>query len=224
MRRAACVALLLAALALAACAAVPRDAYFPPPTDPATARVAHALHRAAIAAGDDPDRYSFAFIKTRVAVAVSDEEATVYVSDGLARMPEAVVDAVIAHEVAHEVLGHIGTRRALSLSITAGFTVLGLVAPGASLIDFLANPLAVRAFSRRQELEADRKAVEILRAMGYAAPRRTLADALRAVAAVGPRPREEPAAILSWHPSIEERLAALEPLEPVSAPVAAGRP
>ena len=206
---------LLCALALAACSVAPRDAYFPTPTDPNTAKVSQALYRAAVAAADDPDRYSFAFIKTRVAVAMSDEEATIYVSDGLARLPVPVVDAAIAHEVAHEVLGHIGTRRALSLSITAGFTVLGLFAPGASLIDFVANPMAVRAFSRRQELEADQKAIEILRAMGYPSPRRALADALRAVIAAGPRVKEDPSSLLSWHPTMDERLTALEPLEPL---------
>jgi Zn-dependent protease with chaperone function len=158
---------------------------------------------------------------------MSDEEAAIYVSDGLAALPVPVVEAVMAHEVAHEVLGHIGTRRALSLSITAGFTVLGLFAPGASLIDFIVNPVAVRAFSRRQELEADQKAVEILRAMGHPAPRRTLVEALRTVAAVvAPRPKEDPGGLLSWHPTSEERFAALEPLEPATttSPVAVTRP
>jgi len=218
--------LLAAAVLLTACSAAPRDSYFPPPTSPATAKISHAIHRAAVAAGDDPDRYSFAFVKTRAPVAVSDEEATVYVSDGLAALPVPVVEAVMAHEVAHEVLGHIGTRRALSLSITAGFTVLGLFAPGASLIDFVVNPIAVRAFSRRQELEADQKAVEILRAMGYPAPRRMLSDALRTVGAVGPKVKEDAGGMLSWHPAPEERLVALEPLEPptTAAPFAVTKP
>ncbi len=197
------------------CSTVPPGAYYPPPRDPATARVAQALYRAAVAAGDDPERYSFAFVKSPVAAAVSDEEATLYVTEGLTRLPASALEAVIAHEVAHEVLGHVGTRRALSLSMTAGFTVLGVVAPGVNFVDLLANPIAVRAFTRRQELEADQKAVEILRAMGHGTPRRSLADALRAVAASGPRAKEQAGGLLSSHPSLEERLAALEPLEPL---------
>lgn len=199
---------------LAGCSTVPPGAYFPTPGDPATARISHVLYRAAVAAGDDPERYSFALVKSPVAGAVSDEEATFYITEGLTRLPAPVIEAVIAHEVAHEVLGHVGARRALSLSITAGFTVLGVLAPGVNFLDLLANPIAVRAFNRRQELEADRKAVEILRAMGHAAPRRSLVEALRALAASSPRPKEEAGGLLSTHPALEERLVALEPLEP----------
>lgn len=53
-----------------------------------------------------------------------------YFTDGLMKQPTEVIEAVVAHEVAHEVLGHIGDRRRLSLSIFAGFTLLGVVAPG----------------------------------------------------------------------------------------------
>ncbi len=221
--RAVLVTLALAML-VAGCASVPPGAYFPPPSDPATGRVAHVLHRAAVAAGDDPTRYSFAFVKTPAAAAFSDEDAIFYFTEGLAAQPLPVVEAVVAHEVAHEVLGHIGTRRALSLSITAGFTLLGIVAPGVSLLDFVANPVAVRAFSRRQELEADRKAVEILSAMGHAAPRRSLASALSAISRVSPRPKEDLGGLLASHPSLDERLAALEPLEAPVPPVASAGP
>lgn len=207
----------LAVSLVAGCAAVPRGAYFPPPGDPATARVAGVLRQAALAAGDEPERYSFAFVATPVVAAASDEEATLYVTDGLARQPLPVLEAAIAHEVAHEVLGHIGTRRALSLSLTAGFTVLGLLVPGTGLVDLLASPLAVRAFNRRQELEADQKAVEILRAMGHPAPRRSLAEALQAVAAAPVRAKEEAGGLLRTHPTLPERLEALLPLEAEAA-------
>ncbi|HTG10520.1 MAG TPA: hypothetical protein VK746_06960, partial [Candidatus Eisenbacteria bacterium] len=70
----------------------------------------------------------------------------------------------------------VGTRRKLSLSLTASFGALGIFAPGAGLLDFVVNPLVVRAFGRHQELQADQKAVEILRAMGHATPRRSLAS------------------------------------------------
>ena len=207
---------LLALLLLAGCSAAPRGAYFPPPGDPATVRVSNALHRAAVAAGDEPDRYSFAFVASPIAVVASDEEATIYVTDGLARQPLPVVEAAIAHEVAHEVLGHAGTRRALALTMSASFTVLGAILPGAGLLDLVATPIAVRAFTRRQELDADQKAIEILRGMGHPTPRRSLAAALRALAATSVRPKEEASGPLSPHPSLEQRLEALEPLEPVA--------
>src|SRR5207237_9299731 len=99
------------------------------------------------------------------------EDAAFYFAPGLARQPARVIDALVAHEVAHELLGHIGQRRALSLSLGAGFTVLGIAIPGTGLLDFIVNPLIIRAFTRDQEIAADLKAVEVLRDMGYKAPR-----------------------------------------------------
>ena len=41
-----------------------------------------------------------------------------------------------------------GQRRSLSLGLSAGFTVLGIVVPGAGLLDLLVSPLVVRAYTR----------------------------------------------------------------------------
>ena len=110
MRRA-LVGLLLAASC--GCATVPDRAYFPPPEAADTRVLATTLYRVAAAAGDDPTRYSFALIGTRDVSAFTADDATFYFSEGLARQPVAVVDALVAHEVAHELLGHRGRRRAL---------------------------------------------------------------------------------------------------------------
>ena len=219
MRIRAYVTALVAGPLLAACAIVPQGTYYATPTDPGTARMARILSRAAIAGGDDPQRYGFAFIKSPTAAAYSDEDATFYFTDGLMRQPTPIVEAVVAHEVAHEVLGHVGTRRKLSLSLTASFGVLGLFAPGAGLLDFVVNPLVVRSYGRYQEMQADQKAVEILRAMGYRAPRRALATALETLAAHTPKEREGLEGLLATHPALDDRLAALEPLETPAPPV-----
>ena len=207
-------------LMLAACATTPQGAYYAAPTDPSTARMSQILHRAAVAGGDDPGRYSFAFIKSPTAAAYSDEDATFYFTDGLTRQPTPIIEAAVAHEVAHEILGHVGSRRKLSMSLTASFSALGLFAPGAGLLDFVVNPLVVRAFGRQQELQADRKAVEMLRAMGHASPRRSLATALQTLAAHTPKEREGLEGLLATHPALDERVAALEPLEASGAPSA----
>ena len=112
--------------------------------------------------------------------------------------------------MAHEVLEHAGKRRTLSLSVTAGFAVLGIAMPGLGLLDFLVNPLVVRAFTRDQALDADQRALEILRGMGHEAPRRALVAALRAAGAVnGP----VKGGLLATEPDLDDRLARLEPLE-----------
>lgn len=218
---------LVALLTLATgCALIPPShpdlAYYPSPRDPAAIRICNTLHRAAQAAGDDPTRYSFALIRTTTVTSFAADDATFYFSDGLARLPQRHVDALVAQKVAHEILGHTGKRRTLSLSITVGFAVLGLLVPGGGLADFVVNPLVVRAYSREQELDADQRTIEILRDMGHSAPRQALAVALRAAAAASP-----PASpfieqrILAREPNLEDRLAALEPLE--ATPVGAVR-
>ena len=210
MRRA-LVGLLIAASS--GCATVPDRAYFPPPEAADTRVLATTLYRVAAAAGDDPTRYSFALIGTRDVSAFTADDAMFYFSEGLARQPVAVVDALVAHEVAHELLGHRGQRRALSLGLAAGFTVLGVVVPGAGLLDLVVSPLLVRAYTRDQEIAADLKAADLLGLMGHEAPRRVLVSALQAAVKVNGRPQ---GGWLATEPEIEERLAALEPLEPLS--------
>jgi len=208
-------------LVTTACALIPPShpdlAYYPAPRDPTTVKISQTLYRAARAAGDDPDCYSFALIQTTVVTSFAADDATFYFSDGLARLPQRHVDALVAQKVAHEILGHTGKRRTLSMAITAGFAVLGIFMPGFGLADFVVNPLIVRAYSREQELAADQRTLEILRDMGHAAPRCTLAGALRAAAAANPPASPFPEQrILAREPDLEDRLAALEPLEPTT--------
>lgn len=207
------VAVLIAVMVAGCTTTVPEHAYYPDPRDARTRVVAEALWRAARAASEDPERYSFAMIRTAQVRAYTAEDATFYFSEGLAAQSGRVIDALVAHEVAHELLDHVGTRRALSMSITGGFTVLGVIVPGLSALDLVANPLIVRAYTREQELQADRRAVEVLRDMGYATPRRVLADALREAAALNEAAERGPFAA---EPALRERLAALEPLEPLA--------
>jgi Zn-dependent protease with chaperone function len=215
--------LLLVLVVLApGCAGLPEGTYFPAPGAPNTVRVANVLHRAALAAGDDPARYSFALIKTRHPVAFTDQDATFYISDGLAQMSTPVLEAAIAHEVAHEVLDNVGTRRRMSAAMVGTFGAAGLFVPGVGLLDFVVNPLVIRAFSRKQELEADQRAVEILRAMGNPTPRRSLAEALRAVDAAPVRSQDGDGGALDTRPTLRDRLGALDPFEPV--PVADAAP
>src|SRR5262245_28906757 len=102
---------LLLVLTLATgCALIPPThpdlAYYPSPRDPATVRISHTLHRAAAAAGDDPDRYSFGLIQTTQVTSFVGYDATLYFSDGLVHLSQRHVDALVARTVAHEMLGH----------------------------------------------------------------------------------------------------------------------
>ncbi len=201
--------LLALTIACAACTTFPEGAYYPSARDHHATAVARSLHRAALAADDDPKRYTFAMIHTRDVAAYTTDDASFYFTDGLARLPGPSLDALVAQQVAHEILGHIGRRRALSLSMAAGFTVFGVMVPGVGLVDYLVSPLVVRAYTRDQVLAADGKAVEILSAMGYVTPRRVMADAIRTATAYRPAH----GGLLDTEPSAEDRLTSLEPLE-----------
>ena len=130
--------LIVVILATSGCALlpapVPDRAYFPDSKDPRTKCLSQTLYRAAVAAGDDPAHYSFAMLQTSKVVAVTYEEGIFYFSEGLADQSPAHVDALVAHQVAHEVLGHVGKRRVLSLGVSGGFTVIGFVVPGLGLL------------------------------------------------------------------------------------------
>jgi hypothetical protein len=67
-------------------------------------------------------------------------------------------------------------------------------------------------------MAADRKAVELLQALGYDTPRRTLAAALGSAAAINGPSR---GGWLAPEPGLDDRLTALEPLEPVRGRAAA---
>jgi Zn-dependent protease with chaperone function len=81
------------------------------------------------------------------------------------------------------------------------------------VLDFFANSLVVRAYTRDQEMEADQRAIEVLRDMGYTTPRRALAQALREAAARNDAADGRPS---TTDVDLRDRLAALEPLEPAS--------
>ncbi len=211
--------LLLVALGGSACALlpepVPTRAYTAPPGEPPTVKLAQTLYRAARAAGDDPARYVFALIRTSDVTALAAADTSFYFSEGLARQPAPVADALVAHAVAHEVLRHGCKRRSLSLGISAGFTAIGIVVPGLSLMDFVVNPLVVRAYTRDQSLSADVKAMEILRRMGHDNPKLTLARALLAAARINSSPRRGlmEGGLMAREPELPARLAALGYLE-----------
>src|SRR5262249_58409098 len=122
----------------------PAVACSPRPGAPAAVKTPPTFPRPGRDVGDDPEYYSFAMIETPMVTSFAADNATFYFSDGLARLPQRHVDALVAQKVAHDVLGHTPRRKIVSLSITAGFAMLGLFVPGAGLADFVVNPLVVR--------------------------------------------------------------------------------
>jgi predicted Zn-dependent protease len=90
-----------------------------------------------------------------------------YVTRGLLeRANDDQLLGVLAHEVAHDDLGHVAKVQGLGAGVSLGIILLDQLVPGSSAVTPIAGELIVRGYSRREEYEADRHGVEILRRTG----------------------------------------------------------
>ncbi len=86
--------------------------------------------------------------------------------------------AVIAHEIAHEDLGHVAKTQTLGTGLEIGTVLLDQLFPGVGrTLGPIAGQLALNYYTRSEEYAADRHGVEILRRAGYDG-KRLMADTL----------------------------------------------
>lgn len=115
---------------------------------------------------------------------------------------------VLAHELAHQDLGHIAQAQILSTGLNIGTALLERFFPGSSTFTPIAGTLIERGYGRTEEYAADRHGVDLLRRAGY--PAAIMVDTLswlkRASGDGGG------GGFLSTHPAIDERIAALRKL------------
>ncbi len=114
---------------------------------------------------------------------------------------------VLAHELAHDDLGHPAKMQILGTGLSLGAVLLERLFPGSGNFAPIAGQLIASSYSRPQELEADRHAVTILRRAGYdkGVMIRTLNWILRVEGNSG-------GGLLSTHPATDERIRALRRL------------
>ena len=163
------------------------------------------------AGGRDPNVCKVFFIETEKLNAVSLGDCTFGFTTGLTGTGDAkLIFGVAAHEVAHDVLGHADKRKAAIATeqlIRTGVSLIpgvgGLIASSAVLV---VGMLALPAYSRSQEAEADDKAVEILQAAGDAEGAGTMIHAFRVLLA---RHGAKGGGLLDTHPGTEDRLEAM---------------
>ena len=74
--------------------------------------------------------------------------------------------AIMAHEVAHDDLGHVAKAQALGTGIGIGAVILDQIIPGAGRVVPVAGALIQRKYSRGEEYEADSHGVELLKRVG----------------------------------------------------------
>jgi predicted Zn-dependent protease len=112
---------------------------------------------------------------------------------------------VLAHEIAHDDLGHVARAQTLGTGLNIGVILLEQLIPGSSAVTPIAGALIANSYSRSEELEADRHGVEILRRAGYSKEVMidTLTWLLQASGGSGG------GGFLSTHPATEDIIAAL---------------
>src|SRR5512145_364700 len=113
---------------------------------------------------------------------------------------------VLAHEVAHEDLGHPMKAQVIGAGLSIGVALLEQLFPGSSSFTPIAGTLISNNYTRPLELEADRHAVTLLERAGYG--KRTMIDTLTWLL----RRSGDSGGFLSSHPATSERIHALQSL------------
>ena len=131
-----------------------------------------------------------------------------YVTTGLLqKASEEQLRGIIAHEIAHEDLGHVAKLQTLGAGLGLGIVLLEQLLPGSSAVTPLAGNLIARGYSRNEEYAADKHGVTILKRAGYS--KEVLINALswvsRASGGGG-------GGFLSTHPATEDRIEELRRL------------
>jgi Zn-dependent protease with chaperone function len=118
------------------------------------------------------------------------------------------LQAVLAHEVAHEDLGHVAKAQALGTGIGIGAIILDQIIPGAGQVVPIAGALVTRSYSRSEEYAADRHGVDLLKRIGQ--PKEVMIRTLTwLMASTG---SDGGGGFLSTHPATEDRIEVLRKL------------
>jgi predicted Zn-dependent protease len=131
-----------------------------------------------------------------------------YVTTGLLQKAnDDQLRGVLAHELAHDDLGHVAKAQALGAGVGIGMIILDQIFPGSGQITPVAGALITRGYSRQEEYDADRHGVDLLRRAGYSKEVmiNTLTWLLRTEGGSG-------GGFLATHPGTQERIDALKKL------------
>jgi predicted Zn-dependent protease len=94
----------------------------------------------------------------------------------LNRASDSQLRGVLAHEIAHEDLGHPAKAQIIGAGLSVGVALLEQLVPGSSSFTPIAGALISNNYTRPLELEADRHAVTLLERAGYS--KSTMVDTL----------------------------------------------
>ena len=125
----------------------------------------------------------------------------------LRRASDDQLRGVLAHEIAHQDLGHVAKAQVLGAGLNMLSAGLQQLFPAAGVLAPIAGELVARGYSRSEEYDADRHGVDILRRAGYS--KQTMLDALIWIRRVS---GNSGGGFLSTHPGIDDRIVTIERL------------
>jgi putative metalloprotease len=180
------------------------------PTQPVSAQDAARLRRVieplARAADRPPARVTVGILSDRSINAANAGGGEFYVTRGLLdRATDEQLLAIMAHEVAHNDLGHVAKAQRRQAGVEIGAAILEEIVPSSAIITPIAGTLITRAYGRSEELEADRHAVTLLRRVGSS--KQALEDTLAWLAATSGG--GQGGGWFATHPGTNDRIQAL---------------
>jgi len=114
---------------------------------------------------------------------------------------------ILAHEIAHDDLGHPVKMQLVETGVSLGAALLEKVFPGSGAVAPIAGTLIASNYSRPQEFAADEHGVTILRRAGYSKE-----VMIRALSWIMQLQGNSGGGFLSTHPATDERIRALRRL------------
>jgi Zn-dependent protease with chaperone function len=123
----------------------------------------------------------------------------------LQKANDAQLTAILAHEVAHEDLGHVAKAQALGTGVNIFTVILDQIIPGSGAITPIAGALVTRAYSRQEEYAADKHGAELLERTGQS--KQLMIDTLTWLMQTS---GSDSGGFFATHPGTEDRIAALK--------------
>lgn len=155
-----------------------------------------------------PDQVRVSIVDDRAINAAAGGDGEYYVTTGLLNeASDNQLRGVLAHEIAHEDLGHAAKAQVIGVGIGLGTALLEQFFPGSVTIAPIAGTLISNSYGRPLELEADRHAVALLKRAGYS--KRTMIDSLSWLML---RTGDSGGGFLASHPATSDRIRALQSL------------
>jgi len=131
-----------------------------------------------------------------------------YVTTGLLQKAnDEHLRGVLAHELAHDDLGHVAKAQVLGAGVGIGMIILDQIFPGSGRITPIGGALITSSYSRTEEYAADRHGVEILTRAGY-----SKSVMINTLTWLVQTEGTSSGGILASHPGTQERIDALKKL------------